>query len=66
MLYFDAGLLVPSCDVNALKEAMMELITNPRLREVYGDEGRKRVAKNFTIDHMRKLYVKTIEKLITK
>ncbi len=44
---------------------MMELITNPRLREVYGDEGRKRVENNFTIEHMRNLYVKTIQKLIT-
>jgi glycosyltransferase involved in cell wall biosynthesis len=48
----ETGLLVPSGDVNALAEALMELFRQPSLRVSMGLEGRQRVDMEFTWDHV--------------
>jgi glycosyltransferase involved in cell wall biosynthesis len=46
------GLLVPHQDVNALSEAIVKLMNDPVMRKKMGDEGSKKLAKEFTIDRM--------------
>ena len=50
------GLLVPPSDWKSLAEAISLLLGDRRLRERYGEEGRKRVAELFSIEaHARKI-----------
>ncbi len=47
----ETGLLFPVNDHEALAEALIYLIENPKVREEMGKAGRERVAKNFTIEN---------------
>ena len=44
----DAGILIPPGDVHAMKDAIIDLLDNPRKRERLAEAGYKRVKKQFT------------------
>ncbi|HEY5812455.1 MAG TPA: glycosyltransferase family 4 protein, partial [Terrimicrobiaceae bacterium] len=48
------GRIVPPNDPEALAEAILEFYNNPAQLRTMGENGRKRVAENFTWDHYRK------------
>jgi len=50
VLHEKTGLLVPPGDANALSEAILRLINNPKESRRFGEEGRKRVAENFSME----------------
>jgi glycosyltransferase involved in cell wall biosynthesis len=50
VLHEKTGLLVPPEDATALSEAILRLLNNPEERKAFGEEGRKRVAENFTAE----------------
>jgi glycosyltransferase involved in cell wall biosynthesis len=55
------GLLVPAGDSQALAAAIARLIEDTALRRRLGDNGRKRMQEEFSIDHMVDEYLKTYE-----
>jgi glycosyltransferase involved in cell wall biosynthesis len=61
------GLLVPHQDVNALVKAITTLINDPDLRRRMGDEGAKKLTKEFTVEQMvaktKLVYQSIIEKV---
>jgi glycosyltransferase involved in cell wall biosynthesis len=65
----ETGLLVPPGDPEALSQAILKLIQNPKMRKKMGLAGRERVKKHFTIQETvhqtEKLYLKLLaEKVI--
>jgi len=60
------GILVPPKNPEALANAIIKLLKNPKLREKMGKAGRKRVEKYFTIKKMVKEYEKVYDELIKK
>ena len=48
----ETGILVPSCDPEALSIAIDRLVRDRALRRAMGDRGKERVAKQFTISKM--------------
>jgi len=48
----ETGLLVPPGEPERLAEALLELAGSPGMRSSYGDAGRRRVEKAFTLDAM--------------
>ncbi|MHB9129426.1 MAG: glycosyltransferase family 4 protein, partial [Candidatus Humimicrobiaceae bacterium] len=44
------GLIVPPKDIDALAEAIIKILTHPELAQKMGEEGYKKVIKNFTWD----------------
>ena len=56
----DTGILVPPKNVDALKRAMIYLLTNPEERVKMGKRGRERLIKEFSVEKMvertKKLY----------
>jgi glycosyltransferase involved in cell wall biosynthesis len=50
------GILVPPKNPDALANAIMKLLKNPRLRKQMGEAGRKRAEKYFTMEKMVKKY----------
>jgi glycosyltransferase involved in cell wall biosynthesis len=46
------GLLVPAQDARALMQALANLMDDPKKREDFGQQGRKRVKYNFSMDAM--------------
>jgi glycosyltransferase involved in cell wall biosynthesis len=44
------GLIVPPKDIDALAEAIIKILTHPELAQEMGEEGYKKVIKNFTWD----------------
>ena len=60
------GILVPARDPAALANAMIQILESPSLARQFGEAGRERVAKNFSIEStVRKtedLYLEMLEK----
>jgi len=52
VIHNNTGILVPPKNPNALARAIVRLITNKKLREKMGKEGRKRAEKYFTTERM--------------
>ncbi len=48
----ETGLLVPVADPPALADAIVSLMNDPARRARFGDAGRQRVARHFTVDHL--------------
>jgi glycosyltransferase involved in cell wall biosynthesis len=48
------GKIIPPNDPDALAEAILNFYTNPEQLRVMGENGRRRVAENFTWEHYRK------------
>jgi len=48
------GRIIPPNDPEALAEAILDFYNNPEQLKAMGENGRKRVAENFTWDHYRK------------
>jgi glycosyltransferase involved in cell wall biosynthesis len=59
-----AGVYVPSEDVAAYAEAMVELLDSPGRREDMGREGRQRIETNLGWPHQRNLYVGVYDELV--
>ncbi len=57
------GVVVPVGDVSALAEAVSMLLENPELRRVYGENGRKRVREEFSVDVMNRRILEVYEKV---
>lgn len=52
-----SGLLVPSEDAVSLADKIAQLMTNPKLRELLGQGGRKRIETCFSVDVIANRYV---------
>lgn len=52
----ETGYLVPSKSLEALSNALMKVLTNKELAKKMGEEGKKRVEENFTIQSMISRY----------
>ena len=48
------GRIIPPNDPAALAEAILDFYNNPGQLRIMGENGRKRVAENFTWEHYRK------------
>ena len=48
----ETGLLIPVADPPALADAIVSLMNDPARRARFGDAGRQRVARHFTVDHL--------------
>jgi len=57
----ETGLLVPTEDIAALKEACEKMISNPNLRERMGVAGRQRVEEHFTWGSVARQYLHLLE-----
>jgi glycosyltransferase involved in cell wall biosynthesis len=47
-----AGLLVPVADTDTLTAAIQSVLRSPEIGRRFGEEGRRRIAANFTVDRM--------------
>lgn len=59
---FKNGILVPGRDEKLLSRAILELLTNPVLREKFSQEGKRR-AQDFTVERSVKEYEKVFEEI---
>ena len=50
------GWLVPPCDPEALTRALIEAVDSPELCRQYGEEGRRRVEREFSLETTLKAY----------
>ena len=60
----DRGLLVPPNDASALASAIEQVLLNPRMRSEFGNNSRKFVQSNFSIDAMRQRYEELYSELL--
>jgi glycosyltransferase involved in cell wall biosynthesis len=56
VIHEETGLLVPPCDPEQLASAIRRLITEPGLSRRFGDAGRSRLLKEFTVGRMVENY----------
>jgi glycosyltransferase involved in cell wall biosynthesis len=59
----DTGILVEPKDINGLRDAIIDLIDDPRRMALLAREGFDRVRKDFSSDEMCKNYLKLYEEL---
>ena len=59
----EEGIIVPAGDTNALREALVKLIIDPRLRRKLGAAGRRRVLDKYTINKMVEGYATVIHEV---
>ena len=59
-----SGLLFPSGDAVSLADKIAQLMTNPKLRESLGQDGRKRIETCFSVDVIANKYVDYYNNLI--
>jgi glycosyltransferase involved in cell wall biosynthesis len=59
VIHGETGLLISPGDSFALAQAVRQLVDNPALRQQFGESGRDRFHKEFTIDR----YVDKIQKI---
>jgi len=64
-LHEETGLIIPPKDSEALAEAINKLLSNPDLRERYGQYGKLRAEKEFTKELMVRRVLTVYEKLLT-
>jgi glycosyltransferase involved in cell wall biosynthesis len=57
------GLMVPKDDRHALAGAMLEMLANSERAKNFGQAGRQRVARCFTVERMVKAYARVYDKL---
>lgn len=57
MIHNQTGLLVPPGEVEALKDAMLQLLVHPELAQKMGEAARNRVAENFSADQQADAYL---------
>jgi len=62
----ETGILVPPEDPQAIAEAVIYLLKNPRLRKKMGSAGRKRVKEMFTVERMVAQYEELYERLLAE
>lgn len=60
----ETGLLVPIEDSDALADALIELLDDPRRRRAMGEAGRRRVEQHFTIGTIAGKYLELWRKLL--
>ncbi|MBW8011849.1 MAG: glycosyltransferase family 4 protein [Chloroflexi bacterium] len=60
----ETGILVSGEDVDALRGALRELISNPNLRKKMGMAGRKRVQTDYTWDRVAEQYLKLLQSAV--
>lgn len=60
----DTGLVVPPCDSEALRQAMLQLAEDKEFAELCGVRARKRYEKFFTASIMGKQYVKLYRQMV--
>ena len=60
----ETGILVPPASPKALEKALNILINSKELRTLYGDNGYKRIAENFSLTNMVDKYIKIFTKTI--
>lgn len=61
VLHGVTGLLVPRDDVDALSTAILEMLSNPERATKFGEAGRERVERCFTVDRMVEAYARLYE-----
>lgn len=59
----ETGLLVPAEDVNALAEAISQLLSTPELADAMGSRGRARVENLFTWPHIAEQYLQLYQQI---
>ena len=60
----ETGCLVPPQDENALATTIVSLLQNPQMARILGENGRRRVCADFTLDRMIDKYVTLYENSI--
>lgn len=61
----DAGLIFPERDVHALRERLLRLHDDPRLRNDLIQKGVERVRKNFSVEAVTEQYYELFQRLMT-
>ncbi len=61
----ETGILVTPKDVEALGEAIAKLVENAELRRTYGDAGRARMQREFSIESMVDAHVQLYESILS-
>jgi len=59
----ETGILVPSEDVNALRDAIRKLLTDPSLRQQMGQASRRRVEEHYSWENTAKQYALLLERI---
>jgi rhamnosyl/mannosyltransferase len=60
----ETGLTVPAANPEALAEAVSKLLKDPELRRVYGENGRKRVLQEFSVEVMAERTFRLYEQVL--